>query len=235
MLIFLLSYLARVESFTDKECLAEFETSALATHNMLRVMHGSPKLEIDSKVLGKMAQDYAVELLKLDKLVVKELSGNEKDLGQNIASAKRKEDNYTLRYCSKLGIEFTGSWYDDAGNYNFERSHPVSKSFVHLLWRSTNQVGFGLAWNKNNTKFYGVAFYSPQAIKSNSRSEFKMNVLPPLTNKFRLTHHHMKQSTIRIHAGSWNSHVARGNHSHSIVHVDSIVLDNSSNITNATV
>ena len=45
-----------------------------------------------------------------------------------------------------------------------------------LVWKSSTNVGFGLALNSNGDTLYGVAEYNPPG---NILGQFQTNVLPP--------------------------------------------------------
>jgi len=48
--------------------------------------------------------------------------------------------------------------------------------FTQLVWKDTQKVGAGLAYNGDRTKAYVVAQYAPPG---NYEGEYEENVLPP--------------------------------------------------------
>lgn len=60
-----------------------------------------------------------------------------------------------------LGKEATQNWYDEVKLYDFERPgfYMNSFHFTQAMWKSSERVGFGLAYTENS--FYIVANYHP--------------------------------------------------------------------------
>ena len=139
-----------------------YREKALQKHNELRKKHGAKELK-ENDELNKMAQDYAEKLLNYE--------GNKvfpfniyKDslLGENILISK-KEDPESI--CLK--------WYKENKNYNFglNQFQKGTIHFTQLVWKATEEVGFGFYFNNGN--FSSVALYYPCG---NVLGEFSENV-----------------------------------------------------------
>ncbi len=48
--------------------------------------------------------------------------------------------------------------------------------FTQLVWKNTEKIGAGIAYNSDRTKAYAVAQYSPPG---NYEDQYQENVLPP--------------------------------------------------------
>ena len=142
---------------------SQFEKEALDTHNYYRRKHHAPPLTIN-RDLTKIAQKYAERLLATRSF---EHSGNKyngKSMGEN------------LYYCS--GKVATGEiasyeWYNEIELHNWKKEfQSATGHFTQLIWKSTKEVGFGVA-HKDKT-YYVVANYFPAG---NVKGEFATNVL----------------------------------------------------------
>ncbi|XP_066569301.1 GLI pathogenesis-related 2 isoform X2 [Amia ocellicauda] len=145
--------------------LAQFSRSLLETLNGFRKKHGARPLTL-SPALSKEARDWAAELVRLKAL---KSSGNEHG------------ENLWYRWGSSTappsGSEVAESWYEESKKYNF--SAPGFQSgtgnFTQMVWRSSKEVGLGLATDGNGM-FISVAFYNPPGNITN-KGYFQDNVL----------------------------------------------------------
>ena len=142
---------------------SQFEKEALEAHNYYRRKHHAPPLTIN-RDLTKIAQKYAEKILATRRF---EHSGNKfngNPMGEN------------LYYCS--GKVATGEiasyeWYNEIELHNWKKEFQnATGHFTQLIWKSTKEVGFGVA-NKGNT-YYVVANYFPAG---NVKGQFATNVL----------------------------------------------------------
>ena len=142
-----------------------FINKMLEKHSFLREKHGCKKNSLKlNKELCKKAQEYILKLI--DKNQKFPYSGLYKDdiLGENVLISNSKLDPEDV--CHK--------WYEEKENYNYD-SNKFQKGkghFTQLVWKKTNEVGFGFVGDNN--KYYYVALYYP---KGNILNEFKENVL----------------------------------------------------------
>jgi len=143
--------------------LASFEADCISRHNELRKMHGASNLRRNAE-LQKKAQKWAEHLVKIRKL--QHSTGN--DTGENIA----------YKYSSDLrafkGREMVDMWYNEIKDYNFNKPGFSSSTghFTQVVWKDTDEIGVGVAYDGNGTCFC-VANYKPPG---NFQGEFEQNV-----------------------------------------------------------
>ena len=154
----------------SKAKIKKFIEDALQKHNELRKEHGSGPL-ILSEDLNKIAQEYSEYLAKIDEMKHSKNTYKGDDLGENLFCCSGTEIQ---------GEYMTMSWYNEINDYDF--NNPGFKSgtghFTQLIWKDTEQVGFGFSYSKSG-KYYGVANYYP-AGNINTKEEFSKNVLKKL-------------------------------------------------------
>ncbi|KAF8788859.1 Golgi-associated plant pathogenesis-related protein 1-like isoform X1 [Argiope bruennichi] len=137
-------------------------------HNNYRTMHGCPPLMM-SEELSSIAQGWAEKLAEKGFLQYSENPG----LGENITLVD-------LDQSTKKGEQIVKEWYKEINNYNYNKpgwkrgAYHVSQ----LLWKSTTEIGVGVAKVPGQNKAYVVVNYRP-AGNNNMPGEFERNVLPP--------------------------------------------------------
>lgn len=142
-----------------------FSQSALRAHNKYRAKHHVSSLRINND-LTKIAQKYADYLARND---IFEHSDNEykgDPLGENL---------FMCGGVKITGEKMTDAWYEEVKDYNWgnpERQRSTVGHFTQLVWKDSNQVGFGYAKSRTG-KYYGVANYYPAG---NYQGEFGDNV-----------------------------------------------------------
>ncbi|KAB5565417.1 hypothetical protein PHYPO_G00241230 [Pangasianodon hypophthalmus] len=144
---------------------ANFKAKFLAKHNEYRKKHGAPALTI-SKDLCSSAQAWADHLLS-----IKTLQHSNSNNGENLyyfqSTAPKK----------LTGEEPVESWYSEIKDYDFNK--PGFKfntgHFTQVVWKSTTEVGVGLATDGRTV--FVVGQYKPAGNISNP-GYFKDNVLP---------------------------------------------------------
>lgn len=143
-----------------------FQKSALDRHNILRRKHNVPELKL-SKDLCRLAQSTAEFIAKKDDYDHLASDYNGTRLGENMAIMIGQE---------LTGEVMTDIWYDENNNYDFKKPEYSQNTgyFTQLIWKSSNQVGFGEAKNEEN-KWIGIAYYYPPG---NMVNEYENNVLP---------------------------------------------------------
>lgn len=138
-------------------------------HNNYRTLHGCPPL-IMSEELCCMAQAWADKLA--DKGIL-QYSENP-NVGENISVVELDQ--------GRKGEHVVKEWYKEIDNYNYSKpgwkrgAYHVSQ----LLWKSTSEIGTGIARAPGNKAFL-VVNYRP-AGNNNMPGEFERNVLPPQQN-----------------------------------------------------
>ncbi|XP_034152943.1 repressed by EFG1 protein 1 isoform X2 [Esox lucius] len=141
-----------------------FVRDLLTSLNQYRSQHGAGRLELSS-ALTKEAQEWADHLISINRLM-----NRNKGHGENI---------FCLSGSSKTaptGSYVAESWYKEIEKYDF--SSPGFKNgagnFTQMVWKSSKQVGLGLATNGLG-KFIAVAFFDP-AGNINNTDYFHDNV-----------------------------------------------------------
>ena len=78
----------------------------------------------------------------------------------------------------ELGAEQSQNWYNEVNLYDFNSQGFSGETghFTQVVWKNTQYVGFGLAWNRRGNKFFGVANYYPAG---NVMGQYENNVFPP--------------------------------------------------------
>ena len=139
----------------------------LDLHNRLRDKHGAPRL-VWSAELATLAQQYAQLLLQNQTFQHGMLIDTHgKRMGQNLAWGTSPTWHVD---------DAVHAWYDEGKKYNYSTTSfdPSTSHFTQLVWKSTTDVGIGVA--TNGTKTIVVANYSPPG---NVNKHFVENVLSP--------------------------------------------------------
>ena len=127
-----------------------FEVEALEYHNYYRRKHHVPPLTLN-KELSKIAQAYAQRLCskRCFEHSTNKYRGN--NLGENLYRCSNKV---------ATGQIATTAWYDEIKTHNFKKDFQhASGHFSQLVWKGSQEVGFGLAFKGND--YYVVANYYP--------------------------------------------------------------------------
>jgi glioma pathogenesis-related protein 2 len=146
--------------------LAAFRAAALKQHNIYRAKHGVPPLVLSTQ-LNDVAQHYAEQLARINQLV----HSNNTHFGENLyafgpsGQALPRPETVVDR------------WYSEIQNYNFDKPgfHTGTGHFTQLVWKSSKELGMGIAQAADGT-WYVVANYSPPG---NISGQFPLNVLKP--------------------------------------------------------
>jgi uncharacterized protein YkwD len=131
----------------------DISSEVLSKHNSLRAKHGVPALSWSGNLAG-MAQDWA------NKCVFEHSSNG----GENLAQG----DGFPPS-------QFVQDWYDEIGQYDFNNPGFSSGTghFTQVVWKSTKQVGCGLAQCSGGALL--VCNYSPAG---NLEGAYPENVPP---------------------------------------------------------
>uniref|UniRef100_A0A3B4D3X2 SCP domain-containing protein n=1 Tax=Pygocentrus nattereri TaxID=42514 RepID=A0A3B4D3X2_PYGNA len=148
---------------------SSFEREFLQIHNTYRKQHGAPPLTINHD-LCRSAQAWAENLLS-----IKTLKHSKADYGENLY--------YTWSSVPKTltGREAVDSWYSEIKDYNFKKPGFTSGTghFTQVVWKDTEEVGFGLA--TDGAAIFVVGQYLPAGNITNP-GYFEKNVLPAGSN-----------------------------------------------------
>jgi len=98
------------------------------------------------------------------------------EVGENISMRKSTSANVTLS-----GTEVSKQWYDDSKNYDYVKGSGPAGNFTQMIWKATEEVGFGVAHSKG--KCIVVGHYKPPG---NVKGCYIENVQP--LNTTDLTH-----------------------------------------------
>jgi hypothetical protein len=76
-----------------------------------------------------------------------------------------------------IGYQPTDGWYNEVYQYDFAHGDfsPNTGHYTQLVWKSTERLGAGIAYNSDRTKVYIAAQYSPPG---NYLGQFQVNVFP---------------------------------------------------------
>ncbi|XP_064648124.1 Golgi-associated plant pathogenesis-related protein 1-like [Lineus longissimus] len=145
--------------------IVQFTSDCLRAHNKCRSEHDSPELNL-SEDLGNKAQDWANVLAEKGYPLYSETPG----LSENIA----------ILNGTPSGEEVTKIWYSECKNYNFAKRvfQRDSAHFTRMLWKSSTDMGIGIAKLPNKDKYAIVVAYRP-AGNINFSGDFGKNVAPP--------------------------------------------------------
>ena len=133
----------------------------LIKHNEIRKNHNAQKLNLN-KELNELAK-YYVHKIKNNKENIEPLLYKEHALGENI-------------FISETGLspeEIFEAWYNEHKNYNYKinKFQKGTGHFTQLVWKETQEVGFGKF--EDGHSLYFVALYYPAG---NEFGEFTNNV-----------------------------------------------------------
>ena len=162
------------EAKTQQLSYPKFINEMLQLHNYHRARHGAPSLTI-SRRLNAIAQSYAEHLAATSKF---EHSGNK--LGK-----ERLGENLYMEWISAGHVKASAkaavrNWYDEIALHNFDRPtySPATGHFTQLVWKSTKNLGVGVAFSPNGREVYVVTNYYPAGNIVN-QGYFEANVLRP--------------------------------------------------------
>ncbi|PSN32010.1 hypothetical protein C0J52_18086 [Blattella germanica] len=146
---------------------SEFTEEGLQIHNKFRRLHGVPDLKL-SKELCNLAQDWANTLAREEKLNHRP----DNKYGENVYCKISTDANTTAT--AENACE---QWYAEIKVHQFGQEPKVLKSghFSQMIWKSTEEIGMGMARSKAGRIFI-VANYNP---KGNVIGKFAENVPKP--------------------------------------------------------
>ncbi|XP_056123435.1 uncharacterized protein glipr2 isoform X4 [Rhinichthys klamathensis goyatoka] len=153
-------------SSSEGEILSQFRQTLLEAQNEYRRQHGARPLSL-CPILSKEAQDWAAHLISINAL-----KNSGKGHGETMSY------KWTSNMVHPTGKEVAESWYKENVKYNFATPgfQSGTGNFTQMIWRSTDQVGVGLA-SDGKGKFITVAFYKPAGNITNP-GYFQDNVKP---------------------------------------------------------
>ncbi|KAM6986798.1 GLI pathogenesis-related 2 [Aplochiton taeniatus] len=128
----------------------QFSHALLKSVNQYRSQHGAGPLSL-SPALCKEAQDWSTHLVSIHTLMNSN-NGHGESIFYRSGSSK----------APPTGSEVAESWYKEIEKYNFSSPgyQKGAGNFTQMVWKSSKEVGFGLATNGDGM-FIAVAFYDP--------------------------------------------------------------------------
>ena len=144
--------------------LAAFREGALQQHNRYRTKHGVPPLVLNAQ-LNDVAQHHAEQLARINQLVHSEQEHYGENLYASSASTPPRPE------------AVVDSWYNEIQHYDFNQPgfRPDTGHFTQVVWKSSHELGIGIAQAANGT-WYVVGNYRPPG---NIINQFATNVLKP--------------------------------------------------------
>jgi len=197
IILFICLTLAFAQKSTDnKEIINqdEFSAEALMAHNLYRKIHGVAPLKLNKKLVD-LAVSRAKELAEGGKLNVKQILFKGENLGETVGTVGG--------FSSYNGISATQLWYSVVSKFDEEgESSNEGASFTQMVWKKTEEVGFGIAKAKDG-KFFFVAEYFPSG---NIRGQYEDNVFQ-LTDEEMTDKKCVKQSVVDM----WKKMLVKAN------------------------
>ncbi|RNA03176.1 Golgi-associated plant pathogenesis-related 1 [Brachionus plicatilis] len=141
---------------------------AFDAHNECRHRHGFEPL-IQNLEIAFIAQQYANQMAKSGCIAHSNSKYLNQDLGENLYSFDYRDPSVT-------GKRITREWYNEMYQYKFTGAQCGTGHFTQLIWKSTKEVGFGIAFSTNGRAYF-VANYFPTG---NIIGKFAENVNQPL-------------------------------------------------------
>eukprot|EP00112_Aurelia_sp_Birch-Aquarium-sp1_P015438 Seg3419.1 transcript_id=Seg3419.1/GoldUCD/mRNA.D3Y31 product=Ectin protein_id=Seg3419.1/GoldUCD/D3Y31 len=150
------------------------QQACLYIHNSYRLSHGARELTW-ADYLAEKAGQLAKELAQK--------SATNAD-ARNVEAPGISVMVMPMGDTSDIGLEaacYTAAktWYEEQKNYDYNAPHlsDDNKHFTQMIWKGSQEVGFGIALSKVGTNFYFVAKYDPPGNQDNYVG-FRKNALP---------------------------------------------------------
>jgi uncharacterized protein YkwD len=146
--------------------LAAFRAAALQQHNIYRAKHGVPPLVLSSP-LNHVAQQYATQLARTKQFV----HSGQKQYGENLYASRSSTQ------APPRPDAVVDSWYNEIQHYHFNQPgfRPATGHFTQVVWKSSQELGMGIAQASDGT-WYVVGNYHPPG---NIANQFATQVLKP--------------------------------------------------------
>lgn len=125
---------------------------AFDAHNECREKHGAEPLSYNLEI-AIIAQQYANNMARSGKIAHSNNKFKNEDLGENIYS-------FDFRDPSMSGKKITLEWYNEIIQHKFMGAQYGTGHFTQLIWKSTKEVGFGIAFASSGRAYF-VANYFP--------------------------------------------------------------------------
>ncbi|KAK4872975.1 hypothetical protein RN001_015004 [Aquatica leii] len=142
----------------------QFALEVLKIHNEYRRKHGVPDLKLNKEIC-QFAKEWADQCSKTTNMAHRPNNS----YGENIFYMYSSDFSHV-----PLARDVVKTWYDEVKDYVFgaETIKYNTLHFTQLVWKSTTELGVGMAKNSKG-QTYVVANYSP---RGNILSQFTLNV-----------------------------------------------------------
>ncbi|XP_016095554.1 Golgi-associated plant pathogenesis-related protein 1-like [Sinocyclocheilus grahami] len=142
-----------------------FKQEFLEAHNQYRKQHQAPELTYSDE-LCSAAHKWADHMLSN-----KALAHSDTDNGENVFYSYNSDKN------TPTGKEAVDSWYSEIKDYSFNTpgNQPKTGHFTQVVWKSSTELGVGLATDGNTV--FVVGQYKPAGNITNA-GYYEQNVLP---------------------------------------------------------
>lgn len=157
------------DTLDSNYALDTFIKEAIDAHNFYRRNHGSDFL-IHNPEISTIAQNYANYLAKIVNMVHSSNKYRNEKLGENLYCS------LDSRAVTLSGKKPTQEWYNEISQYKFKDYQPGTGHFTQVVWKSSREIGIGLAKAKDGS-FFVVANYYPAG---NMIGKFSENVKRPI-------------------------------------------------------
>lgn len=142
----------------------DFIQKAIEEHNKYREYHHAPPLKVNQE-LNEIAKKYANYLVENKKFENSNNTYQGEPIGESFYVGK------------EISAErMVSNWYNENKDYDYENPDVNSKRTAHftqMVWKSSREVGFGIARNEKGW-YYVVANYYPIG---NQIDQYYQNVL----------------------------------------------------------
>uniref|UniRef100_A0A0K0E6J7 SCP domain-containing protein n=1 Tax=Strongyloides stercoralis TaxID=6248 RepID=A0A0K0E6J7_STRER len=128
--------------------------------NYYRKKHGVPNLKINP-FLQLLAKKHALKMANSNEMT----HDTDKNYGENLA------------FSDDSGNDAVKKWYDEIAKYDYNKPEfsYATSHFTALVWKSTTEMGCGLAQSTKTKRTFVCCKYNKPG---NIKGEFKENVLP---------------------------------------------------------
>ncbi|ODM87300.1 Golgi-associated plant pathogenesis-related protein 1 [Orchesella cincta] len=137
--------------------------AGVRSHYYHRISHSASELDGGNEELHQAARRHAEYLAENNILVASSTS-------QNVGEAEGNREEEAVRKVIR-------SWYREERHYDYKQPgfREETRHYSALVWKSTTEVGIGVAWNPIKKVYVVVANYNPVG---NRNGEFNQNVVP---------------------------------------------------------
>lgn len=154
----------------------EFKMDILSKINLKRKIHGVPELNMSNNI-SSISQKFAEHLAYIDELNYSGNTYRNQELGESVYQSSNKIDSEQL----------VNEWYKEIKEFDFNNNDPEPTNFSQMVWKSTQEVGIGIAKSLSGNYFYVMNYYPPGNISGHYLlNVFKENEIIPKIGKYEI-------------------------------------------------